>query len=319
MSDADLVIRTDDLTKYYGRTLGCEDICLRVRRGHIFGFLGPNGAGKSTFIKMMVGLHRPTSGTGELLGRPLGDFRARQRVGFLPENFRYHDWLTPRELLRFHGRVLGLEPALVAAATTRVLRDVGLAEHANEKLREFSKGMQQRFGFAAALLSDPELLFLDEPTSALDPLGRAEVRELLCAVRARGTSVFLNSHLLGEVEQICDEVAVIDRGRIVANGTVAELLAGPCEVDVALAEPLAFGIARAAVTEVGGQLLAEQADALRVGLPGDDTIPALVERLVMAGARISGVVRRRRTLESLFLEITAEDQPRQNRVGGHRV
>ena len=319
MSDTDLVIRTDDLTKYYGRTLGCEDICLRVRRGHIFGFLGPNGAGKSTFIKMMVGLHRPTSGTGELLGRPLGDFCARQRVGFLPENFRYHDWLTPRELLRFHGRVLGLEPALVAEATTRVLRDVGLADHADEKLREFSKGMQQRFGFAAALLSDPEVIFLDEPTSALDPLGRADVRELLCAVRERGTSVFLNSHLLGEVEQICDEVAVIDRGRIVANGTLSELLAGPCEIDVALAEPLATGVARSVVTRAGGQLLAERPDGLRVGLSGDEAIPALVERLVVSGARVAAVVRRRRTLESLFLEITSDNQPRRNPAGGHRV
>ena len=319
MSDTDLVIRTDDLTKYYGRTLGCEDICLRVRRGHIFGFLGPNGAGKSTFIKMMVGLHRPTSGTGELLGRPLGDFRARQRVGFLPENFRYHDWLTPRELLRFHGRVLGLEPSLVAEATTRVLCDVGLADHADDKLREFSKGMQQRFGFAAAMLSDPEVIFLDEPTSALDPLGRADVRELLCGVRERGTSVFLNSHLLGEVEQICDEVAVIDRGRIVANGTLAELLAGPCEIDVALAEPLAAGLARSVVTETGGRLLAERPDGLRIGLSGDDAIPGLVERLVVSGARIAGVVRRRRTLESLFLEITADDQPRQDPAGGNRV
>jgi len=308
MSDADLVIRTEDLTKYYGRSLGCEEICLRVRRGHIFGFLGPNGAGKSTFIKMMVGLHRPTSGTGELLGRPLGDFRARTRVGFLPENFRYHDWLSPRELLRFHGKVLGLEPAVVAQSTARVLADVGLSEHADEKLREFSKGMQQRFGFAAALLSDPELLFLDEPTSALDPLGRAEVRELLCAVRQRGTTVFLNSHLLGEVEQVCDEVAVIDHGRLVASGTLAELLAGPCEVDVTLAAPLSHDAAQAAASAAGGHLIAENPVGLLVGLPADDAIPALVERLVGSGARVLGVGRRKRTLEALFLEVTAESQ-----------
>ena len=218
------VILTEDLTKYYGRTVGCEKICLRVSRGHIFGFLGPNGAGKSTFIKMMVGLHRPTSGTAFLLGRPLGDFRARGAVGFLPENFRYQEWLTPAETLRFHGRLVGMEPATVDDRTRQVLADVGLGDHANVKLRDFSKGMQQRFGLAAAMLAEPELLFLDEPTSALDPLGRAEVRALLLAVRERGTTVFLNSHLLGEVEQVCDEVAVIDHGRLVANGTLGDLL-----------------------------------------------------------------------------------------------
>ena len=142
MSGTDLVIRTEDLTKYYGRAIGCEKICLRVARGHIFGFLGPNGAGKSTFIKMMVGLHRPTSGDGELLDRPLGDFRARARIGFLPENFRYQEWLTPMELLAFHGRLLGMERSAVTAASRRVLAEVGLTDHADVKLRDFSKGMQ---------------------------------------------------------------------------------------------------------------------------------------------------------------------------------
>ncbi len=306
MTRTDTVILTDDLTKYYGRTIGCEKICLRVTRGHIFGFLGPNGAGKSTFIKMMVGLHRPTSGSAELLGRPLGDFRARDAVGFLPENFRYQEWLTPAEILRFHGRVVGMEPGQVREATTRVLAEVGLADHADVKLREFSKGMQQRFGLAAALLADPELLFLDEPTSALDPLGRAEVRALLLSVRERGTTVFLNSHLLGEVEQVCDEVAVIDHGRLVANGTLAELLAGPCEVDVSFAEPLAEEAARRAASAAGGSVIESSASGLLAALPDEAAIPALIDGLVTAGARVSGVARRRRSLESLFLEVTSE-------------
>ncbi len=272
-ASADLVILTQDLTKYYGKTVGCEKICLRVSRGHIFGFLGPNGAGKSTFIKMMVGLHRPTSGSAELLGRPLGDFRARARVGFLPENFRYQEWLTPVELLRFHGRLTGMEPGAIARATERVLADVGLADHAHVRLRDFSKGMQQRFGMATALLADPELLFLDEPTSALDPLGRAEVRALLCAVRERGTTVFLNSHLLGEVEAVCDEIAVIDHGRLVANGTLAELLTGPCEVEVGLADPISRADAEAAAKAIGGQVTGAGEHELVVGLPDEAAIP----------------------------------------------
>ena len=306
MSETDLVIRTEDLTKHYGRSVGCEKICLRVTRGHIFGFLGPNGAGKSTFIKMMVGLHRPTSGSGELLDRPLGDFAARARVGFLPENFRYQEWLTPAELLSFHGAVLGLERSDVRAATTRVLTEVGLADHVDVKLRDFSKGMQQRFGLACALLSDPELLFLDEPTSALDPIGRAEVRALLDRVRERGTTVFLNSHLLGEVEQVCDEVAVIDHGRLVASGTLSNLLAGPCEVEVGLAEQLSAERVSAVVASVDGHVLESGPAALLVGLEDEATIPRLVDALVAGGARVTAVSRRRRTLEALFLEVTSE-------------
>jgi ABC-2 type transport system ATP-binding protein len=305
MTNTDPVILTDDLTKRYGRTVGCEGICLRVSRGHIFGFLGPNGAGKSTFIKMMVGLHRPSSGTAELLGRPLGDFRARAAVGFLPENFKYQEWLTPAELLRFHGRLLGMDSSAVASATGRVLAEVGLSDHANVRLRDFSKGMRQRFALACALLCDPELLFLDEPTSALDPRGRAEVRELLLAVRERGTTVFLNSHLLGEVEQVCDEVAVIDHGRLVASGTLGELLEGPCVVEVALAAP--FADSAAAAASAGGTLVSESDRDLVAELPGEAAIPAFVDRLVAEGARIAGVTRRRRTLENLFIEVTSSE------------
>ena len=188
-----------------------------------------------------------------------------------------------------------------------MLAEVGLGDDAGVKLRDFSKGMQQRFGLACALLCDPELLFLDEPTSALDPLGRAEVRRLLLDVRERGTTVFLNSHLLGEVEQVCDEVAVIDHGRLVANGTLAELLAGPCEVDIALAEPFDAALAARLAADLGASVLETGPTRIaRTTERGCD--PGARRAARRAGARLTGVVRRRRTLESLFLEVTSEGQ-----------
>jgi ABC-2 type transport system ATP-binding protein len=306
MTDEAAVIRTYDLTKHYGRKVGCEKICLSVQRGHIFGFLGPNGAGKSTFVKMMTGLIEPSSGRAELLGAPVGDFRARSRIGFLPENFRYQDWLTPAELLRFHGRLLGMEPSDVGRDARRVLDEVGLAGEDRTRIRNFSKGMQQRLGLACALLGRPELLFLDEPTSALDPIGRAEVRQLLVDVRRRGTTVFLNSHLLGEVEAVCDEVAVIDRGRVVEAGPLAELLAGQCEVEIALAGPVADDRVRTVAAAVGGRLISLSPDLAVIGLPDEGRVPDVVAGLVRAGARIQSVARRRRTLESLFLEVVSD-------------
>ncbi len=306
MTEGGLVIDADGLTKHYGRKVGCEKICLQVRRGHIFGFLGPNGAGKSTFVKMMVGLIAPTSGHAEVLGRPLGDVAVRTRVGFLPENFRYQEWLTASELLAFHGRLAGMERGAIAEHSRRVLSMVGLDSEGDNKIRSFSKGMTQRLGLACALLADPALIFLDEPTSALDPLGRYEVREMLLAARERGTTVFLNSHLLAEVESVCDEVAVIDHGRVVEAGPLTTLLSGPCEVEIALAEPFAY--AETASRSLDGRVLLDEPHLLVIGLPDEERIPALVERLVSNGARVVGVARRKRTLEGLFLEVVGEGQ-----------
>jgi ABC-2 type transport system ATP-binding protein len=305
MTDTSAAIATAGLTKFYGRKIGCSDISLTVPRGSVFGFLGPNGAGKSTFVKMMVGLIAPTSGDAQVLGRPLADFTTRARVGLLPENFRYQDWLSPLELLDFHGRLAGMERSAIAEKAPHVLARVGLAEDQRGKIRSFSKGMQQRLGLACALLAEPDLLFLDEPTSALDPIGRHDVREILVAERERGATVFLNSHLLSEVESICDEVAVIDHGALIESGRLADLLAGPCEVEITLAVPLGES-ARARMVELGGIVREEAPQRLVVGLPAEEAIPVLVTRLAEAGASITGVVRRRRTLEALFLQAVEE-------------
>jgi ABC-2 type transport system ATP-binding protein len=186
-----------------------------------------------------------------------------------------------------------------------VLEAAGLADDERRKIRSFSKGMQQRLGLACAMLADPEVLFLDEPTSALDPVGRMHVRELLVGLRERGTTVFLNSHLLSEVEMVCDEVAVIDHGRVVAAGPLGELLAGPCEVEVDLAEPFSLAADGPPAGE-GSRVISAEPTRLVVGLAEEAQVPELVERLVAQGARIVGVTRRRRTLESLFLEAVGE-------------
>ncbi|TLS52399.1 ABC transporter ATP-binding protein [Paenibacillus antri] len=226
-----MMIDTEDLTKTYNGRGGCRGITLQVPEGCIFGLLGPNGAGKSTFVKMLAGLHRPDSGRAAVLGRPLGRPEARRKLGYLPELFRFQDWLTPVEVLRFHGQLGGLRPRETRAPAFRSrIRDtlelVGLLDAADRRVGGFSKGMQQRLGLAAALLLEPELVILDEPASALDPVGRFEIRSLLKRLRGKGVTVFLNSHLLEDVEELCDEAAFLYGGELLASGPLYKLLGG---------------------------------------------------------------------------------------------
>jgi len=212
---SDFAIRTRRLRKVFSSKVAVRNLTLDVPRGEVFGFLGPNGAGKSTSVKMMLGLVFPTSGEAAILGRPVGDVKTRSRVGFLPEHFRFYDWLTPVELLKLHGRLYGMSPARLRERIPILLELVGLMPHSNKRLRDFSKGMLQRIGLAQALLNEPDLIFLDEPTSGLDPVGRRLVRDIIKAQRDRGATVLLNSHLLGEVEVTCNRVAFIKDGEVV--------------------------------------------------------------------------------------------------------
>ena len=220
----DLAVETRSLRKAYGATVALEALDIRVGAGEVFGFLGPNGAGKTTAVKLLLGLTRPSGGDGMVLGRPLGDREARRRIGYLPELFRYQAWLTAREVLDLHARLAGLPVAGRAAEVDRVLALVGLTGRDRERTGGFCKGMQQRLGLATALLGDPALVILDEPTSALDPVGRDDVRAIIREASERGSAVLLNSHLLGEVERLCDRVAIVNHGRVVAAGSLGELL-----------------------------------------------------------------------------------------------
>ena len=201
----------------FGNKIAVRGLSLEVRRGEIFGFLGPNGAGKSTSIKMLLGLVKPSGGEAFVLGAPIGDVAIRRKIGFLPEDFRFYEWLTAEELLHLHGRLSGVPPEQLRQRVPELIELVGLAPHRDKRLQNFSKGMLQRIGLAQALIHAPELIFLDEPTSGLDPMGRRLVRDIIRAQRERGATVFLNSHLLSEIEITCDEVVFIRDGEVVTH------------------------------------------------------------------------------------------------------
>ena len=287
------------LRKRYGRHQAVDGISLEVQRGDVVGLLGPNGAGKTTVIKMLLGLVRPDAGEAMLLGLPAADPSARARVGYLPELFRYQPWLSAAEVLALHVRLSGVPVPKVDQRDRLAL--VGLAERAGDRVGGFSKGMQQRLGLAVALVTGPELVVLDEPTSALDPVGRVDVRDIVLALKASGVAVLLNSHLIGEVERVCDRVVILDRGRVAASGTLAELL-GQREVRVHLTGVTPEVEARLAATGA----LDRVGDWFTVALSPDDdgtAVPDLVRDLVALGARVHAVEPARISLEERLLGI----------------
>ena len=300
-----MLIETDALTKRYGSTLACNNVSISVGAGEIFGFLGPNGAGKSTCIKMLIGLIFPTSGSGSVLGRPLGDVSARKKMGYLPEQFRYQPWMTGAELLDFHCRLFKL-PKSRQRIDDALLR-VGLADQGKKKVGGYSKGMQQRIGLAVALLPDPQLLFLDEPTSALDPIGRKEVRDIISSLRDNGTTVFLNSHLLSEVESVCDSIAIIHHGEVARFGKMSDLLES--KVTLRLRADGLDDACLASLREHFDENLQIHADsAITLALKSRDLIPEIAAFIVNQGAKLHELTPEHETLESAFLRIVGEDQ-----------
>ncbi len=201
-----------------------DNLSLQVSRGEIFGFLGPNGAGKSTTLKLLMHLLHPTSGEARILGEPVDSVKMRRKIGFLPENPYFYDYLTPEELLTYVGRLFGLRQPDLSKKVDSLLETVGLAEARRIQLRKFSKGMVQRIGIAQAIINDPEIVFLDEPMSGLDPLGRMEVRRIITALRSGGVTVFFSSHILPDVEALCDRVAILNKGKLQEVGALEEIL-----------------------------------------------------------------------------------------------
>jgi ABC-2 type transport system ATP-binding protein len=300
-------IATSSLHKAFGRRVALHDLTLQVGAGEVFGFLGPNGAGKTTAMKILLGLVHPSGGQALLFGRPPTQPAVRGRVGYLPEHFRFQEWATGAELLDFHGRLSGLGRAERAERIPEVLERVGLAGRGGERVRRYSKGMTQRLGLALAILHRPDLVLLDEPTSALDPVGRRDVRGLVRELAAAGVTVFLNSHLLTEVEVVCDRVAIVSQGRVVASGPLDDLAGAATQLRLLLdrvdADLLELVGRHGQVARVDGTAVTLEVDSL-------DVAPDLATVLVGSGYRLYGLVPVQRSLEDVFVDLVGEVRER---------
>ena len=298
------MIEISHLTKQFNGNGGFIDISLSIKEGEVFSFLGKNGAGKSTFIKTLLGLLKPTDGKAEIFGKPIGDVESRKKIGYLPELFQYHTWLTGYELLNFHGKLYKMSSLEIKKRIPEVLNIIGLAGHEHKKIKEYSKGMQQRIGLGCAILSDPSLLFLDEPTSALDPVGRKQVREIILNLKKQGKTIFLNTHLLGEVELISDKVAILDKGKIQKIGTMEELLHSPLIITV---DNISEDLIKA-LTAFDPKLK-RNPKGFELSIE-DDIIPDIVEKIIQNKGRLYELKRKENALESLFIDVVGEEDVR---------
>ena len=299
MADSVPAVAVSHLTKTYGKVVAVAEADIKVDAGEVFGLLGPNGAGKTTLVKILVGLSRADSGSATVFGQPAGSLSAKRAVGYLPELFRFPDWMTATEFLEFHTKLARGRRAASGEKTSMLLERVGLASRADSRLGTFSKGMLQRIGIAQAMAGDPKIAFLDEPTSALDPIGRREVRDLIRELRNEGVTVFLNSHLLSEVEMVCDRVAILSKGRVVAQGRLEQLL-GERVLTVRVGE-----FDKTKVRELLPRVDFDIRDGGRLvfNIPGEDAVPRIVRAIVDSGADIYHVSIASNSLEDLFVEM----------------
>jgi ABC-2 type transport system ATP-binding protein len=313
------VIETRQLVKRYGKVEALRGVSLSVEKGEIFGLLGQNGAGKTTLIKLLLGITKHTEGEALLLGEAAGTASVRRRIGYLPEDHRFPDYHTGYSLLDFYGSLLGVSRADRNRRIPEMLEQVGLKGRMHYKIRTYSKGMKQRVGLAQALFHDPEIIFLDEPTDGVDPVGRREIRDMMQQLKRKGRTIFLNSHLLGEVEQICDRVVILQNGQVVRQGDLATLTQRQGLFAIGLADGQTFP-----QSEVAGKgyEVVPNGTLVEVWLADGQSIDPVVDLLRSRGLSIRHLVEKRQTLEDIFMEtvVAAEpgvDMPVKNRqVGG---
>ncbi len=302
--EGETIVRVDELVKDFRPGLGLSKkrvlhgISFEVRRGEIFGFIGPNGAGKTTTLKVLMGLIRASSGRATLLGRDVGDAESRRQIGFAPESPYFYEFLTGREILSFYARLCDFSPSRTAGRVDEVLHQVGLAHAGDARLRTYSKGMLQRIGIAQAMVHDPSVLFLDEPMSGVDPVGRKEIRDLIVRLNAEGKTIFMNTHILSDVELICDRVAIIVAGRIAYEGALEAFHGDRKLYDLTLAS-LPGDFAEELEAQLGVPL-AGRGDRVHVRLP-EKEMQELLQAALARGARVEELLRHREDLEALFL------------------
>lgn len=295
-----MLVEARNLSKRYGDNLACDKICLSLTEGQVFGLLGPNGAGKSTLVKMLLGLVIPSAGQAFIQGQNVKNKNSRKRVGYLPELFRHYDWLTAYEMLHYYARFYGIPVQHEQAAVFEALEMVGLKGRERDKIESYSKGMQQRLGLAGAILHRPAILFLDEPTSALDPIGRREIRDIIAVLKSQGTTILLNSHLLGEVEMTCSHLGFIKKGQLFAAGKIEDFICSEHEIDIE-ADHISKTILRQ--WQAQGRILGMKDRHLYMHVNNKHEIPAIVAELVTQGASIYSVESRIKGLEEVFLDL----------------
>jgi ABC-2 type transport system ATP-binding protein len=300
------VIETDNLVKTFGRIQALKGVSIKVERGEIFGLLGQNGAGKTTLIKILLGVTKKTDGKASLLDLPAGTVSVRRRVGYLPEDHRFPDYHTGASLLDFYGALIGVPASVRRQRIPEILEVVGIKGRMHYKIRTYSKGMKQRLGIAQALLHAPDVIFLDEPTDGVDPVGRREIRDLMQKLKSEGKTIFLNSHLLSEVEQVCDRVAILAQGELVREGDIATLTKEQGYFLIRLAPGEKFPVQEAAKLGYTGRSLGE---TFEVALVDQQTIDPVVGLLHDLGLRLRHLEQKRQTLEDLFMETVQSAEP----------
>jgi ABC-2 type transport system ATP-binding protein len=301
------IVETNQLTKYYsrGKIKALEDFSLQVEKGKIFSLLGPNGAGKTTLIKVLLGIVFPTRGSAKILGKDISDYTSHSRTGYLAENHRFPEFLTANQVLYYYGKMSGVEKAVLQEKISQLLKLVKLENWGNTKIRKFSKGMMQRMGVAQALTNDPDLLFLDEPTDGIDPVGRREIRDLLKTLRDQGKTIFLNSHLLSEVERVSDEIAILKEGRLLRKGTVEDFISVKQQFTLQLGED--YEPLQVLCRELDIPLFSQNG-AFTVSVSDDAQLNHLIDKLREKQLTIRGIIPRKISLEDFFIEVVEEKE-----------
>ncbi|MFQ5823926.1 MAG: ABC transporter ATP-binding protein [bacterium] len=299
-------LETFQLTKIFsrGKITALNEVSLSVEEGIIFGLLGPNGAGKTTLIKILLGILFPTSGTAKVLNSPLNDYKVKENIGYLPENHRYPDFLNGGDVLDYYAKLSGVEKKSRAKNKARLLKLVNMEKWQHTKLKKYSKGMLQRLGLAQAMINDPKILFLDEPTDGVDPIGRKEIRDILLHLKEEGKTIFLNSHMLSEVEMICDEVAILDKGRLIQRCTVAELTS-PSKTYRIETSKLSDKVAKGLKTHT--LKLKQYNGFIQLTVTSQKKLNAIIDHLRANTVDIKSVVPHKHSLEESFIKILQED------------